>query len=329
MDDTKYVYANSRIKVLETHLLNNNLIERLKQAIDIKEILRILDGTDYKDYFKNTTDISDFEKNLRKYLKYKFEVIEKSTKEKIFGEFFLVIYDYQNAKAFLKAKLLKDYDINDVLSYSENTDDIKKSIDTNDYRNLSKYLRDGIISAERTFKRTHDPKTIDIVLDRMYYKHRLSLAKDMKYDFVLDLIKSEIDLCNIRTFIRSQKLGFDANEFSKNIIEDGYIEISNFIKWYNGNEFLDKLYYTKYNIFIESIKEWLNTDSPTRFEKEVDNYILNILKEGKSTNFGIKPIIGYLYALIAETKNLRIIFEGIINKVPNELISERLRDMYV
>ena len=52
------------------------------------------------------------------------------------------------------------------------------------------------------------------------------------------------------------------------------------------------------------------------------------LKEQKIVPFGPAAMIGYLYAKEIESKNLRIILIGKINKVPEEILRSRVRDTY-
>ena len=52
------------------------------------------------------------------------------------------------------------------------------------------------------------------------------------------------------------------------------------------------------------------------------------LKEQKIVPFGPSAMIGYLYAKEIESKNLRIILIGKINKVPEETLRSRVRDTY-
>lgn len=332
MNDAKYIYANSRIKVLETRLLNSAIIERLLNADRLEEVIKILNDTDYKNYFTTVEDIFNFEENLGRFLKDKFKIIEESTKTKIFEEFFTIMYDYQNAKALLKAKYLNNIDLKSILSYSGNIDvnQLKKAIDKREYSNLTTYLINGLDAAEANFNLTRDPQQIDIILDKAYFKQKYDISLDLGYDFIIDMVKTEIDLNNIRTYIRSYKLGLTEGDFSKNLLDDGYIDANTFTEWYRDSvDILEKIEFTKYSSFKDAVQNWLNTNSPSYFEKKFDNYMLDFVKSGKMTNFGIMPIIGYLYSLINETKNLRIIFVGKLNEVPKELIEERLRDMYV
>jgi len=70
-------------------------------------------------------------------------------------------------------------------------------------------------------------------------------------------------------------------------------------------------------------KKTLNT-----FDIRKDNFLMAKLKEHKIVPFGPSALAGYLYAKEIESKNLRILLIGKINKVPEEILRSRVRDSY-
>ena len=93
---------------------------------------------------------------------------------------------------------------------------------------------------------------------------------------------------------------------------------------------IDRLAYKDYGKVVEEgISNYIKTKSLTKFEKLSDDFIFELAKKGKFVAFGIEPLIGYLMAKENETKIIRMIMVGKINEIPNELIRERLRDVYV
>ena len=81
---------------------------------------------------------------------------------------------------------------------------------------------------------------------------------------------------------------------------------------------------TDYGFLAESLGE-----SFTAFEKQCDNEIVSRLENAKYATFGPDPLIAYYYAKQAEAKNVRIILSAKASGVPAEIISERVRDIYV
>ena len=72
-----------------------------------------------------------------------------------------------------------------------------------------------------------------------------------------------------------------------------------------------------------------NTSEANLLEKLSDNYIMDLMKTGKLVTFGPERILSYIYAKETEIKIIRIIMVGKLNNIAEEVIRERLRDIYV
>ena len=55
---------------------------------------------------------------------------------------------------------------------------------------------------------------------------------------------------------------------------------------------------------------------------------MNMMKEAKMIPFGGEPLLAYIYAKETEIKVVRIIMVGKLNNIAEEVIRERLRDIY-
>ena len=64
-------------------------------------------------------------------------------------------------------------------------------------------------------------------------------------------------------------------------------------------------------------------------EKVLENKVVELIRKYKNINYGIEPVITYILAKEYEMKAIRLIMTGKINKIPNEVIKERLREIYV
>ena len=94
--------------------------------------------------------------------------------------------------------------------------------------------------------------------------------------------------------------------------------------------FINKISRTPYAKVLSSILEdYTATGNITSLDVLYDNYIMNHAKEAKRVNFGPEPIIAYIIAKETEIKIIRIIMVGKVNKVSEEVIRERLRELYV
>ena len=70
-------------------------------------------------------------------------------------------------------------------------------------------------------------------------------------------------------------------------------------------------------------------ESLSDFELWCDNKKMEYIKTAKRKSFGFDPIMAFLIAKEYELQAVRIILSGKLNDVPVNILSERLRDMYV
>ena len=74
-------------------------------------------------------------------------------------------------------------------------------------------------------------------------------------------------------------------------------------------------------------EEGMRTALPA-VERAIDNLLLETIAPAKSIPLGIEPLIGYLLAKEREILNLRLVITGKLNKLPEETVRRRLRNVY-
>ena len=68
--------------------------------------------------------------------------------------------------------------------------------------------------------------------------------------------------------------------------------------------------------------------SPSAFERQMENELMDCARRGKRVTLGPEPLIGYLLAKEAEIRALHIVASGIRTGLPEASIRERLRELY-
>ena len=70
-------------------------------------------------------------------------------------------------------------------------------------------------------------------------------------------------------------------------------------------------------------------ESPAAFERFVDDRLITLAKEScKRASEGAEPLLGYYLGTEAEKKTLHILYSGIKTKTDQDIIRERLREIY-
>ncbi len=332
MDVMKFTQAVSRIWVLETKLLDKPKVERMIEAPSASEVLRILNETEYSNVSANIKRPEDYEEILTAELKRIYDLVYEISPVKEVVKIMSLKYDYHNIKVLLKGKVL-DKDLSSMLIKLGNLDlqEIKRKIDGDNLKSLNGIIGKGAQEAMKVFEETKDPQKIDIIVDKYMYKELVEIKNNLNYKFIDNLVKAMIDSTNVRTLLRIKKQN-KGRDFAREVIVDGgVIDSSKLISLLNESpeNIMSKLQSTIYSDLIkEGFEGYISNESVSLLEKLSDNYIMELMKGSKLVTFGPEKILSYIYAKETEIKVIRIIMVGKLNNIAEEVIRERLRDIY-
>lgn len=333
MSENKYLYSVTRIRALETKLLDKTKIERMIEARNADEIVKILYETEYASSISEMKCIEDYEAVLSKELSNTYELLSEISPVPELTNLFLLRYDIHNLKTLLKSSYLGE-DSDELLSSIGTIplQRLKTMVKEKDFRDLDPILKECVEEIVGEFTLNPDPQMIDVTLDKCLFKLMYKSAKDNKSSFLMDYISTQIDLINIRSLVRVKAMGYGRDFLKKVILLNGKLDYAFYNDIFDESleTLIEKLAFKDYGKVVEEgIASYIKTKSLTKFEKLSDDFIFELAKKGKYVAFGIEPLVGYLMAKENEAKIIRMIMVGKINGIPNELIRERLRDVYV
>lgn len=333
MSENKYLYSVTRIRALETKLLDKVKIERMIDAQNTDEVIKILYETEYASSISEMKSAEDYESALSKELSKTYELLREISPVPELTNLFLLRYDIHNLKTLLKSSYLDEE--NDELLSDIGTiplQKLKRMVKEKDFSELNPMLRECVEEVAGEFTVNPDPQLIDVTLDKCLYNLMYKTALDNKSSFLTDYISTQIDLINIKSLVRVKSIGYGRDFLKKVLLLNGKLDYAFFNDIFDESleALIDRLAYRDYSKVIEEgISNYMKTKSLTKFEKLSDDFIFELAKKGKYVAFGIEPLVGYLMAKENEAKIIRMIMVGKINEIPNELIRERLRDVYV
>ena len=333
MNRMDFSQAVIRIKVLEKRLLTRARLERMADAENLEEVMKILGETEYQQHLGNLKRVEDYEQVLALEMKRVYHLMDELTGEKVIKDLLAMKYDYHNLKVLVKEKisgkllshLLVPYGTRDMGS-------VKTALAAGDYRELEEPIREALLQVLSDYEKTGDPQRIDILLDRSYYEHLVHIAKETKIPLFEDYVKNQVDFANVRTLIRVKKMDKDLKFLEEVLLPGGNIERETLL--YAIHDSLDTIMVKLKNEKLSKpillgLEAFRKTGRLSEFEKIADNELMNLNKGSKNVIFGPEPLFSYLHAKEAEVKALRIIMVSKINKLSPETIRERLRDLYV
>jgi V/A-type H+/Na+-transporting ATPase subunit C len=332
MDRMDFTHAVARLRVIEKRLLDKVKIERLLECETPEEVLKVLQETQYGERISNARDIHSYEDVLRGELKDLYNTMYKLTPEKSVIDIMALKYDYHNIKVLEKEKS-GDKDLSNLLIPIGTipVDTLRTIILSGEFKALNPLMREAVNEVEVDFTANKDPQNIDIILDKYMFKDMLQRALATEIEFIIEYVKVYIDITNIKTMLRVKKQNKDSRFLEEVLIEGGTVEKKTFIYGINESleNFINSVSKSPYTKALTSILESYNsTGNFSTLEVIFDNYIINKAKSAKIINFGPEPLIAFIIAKENEIKIVRIIMVGKINKVPSEVIKERLRELY-
>lgn len=308
MNRNDFILAASIIKVKEKKLLTEQKLIRMLEINTSKEILKILNDTDYSYSMLGITSEDMYEEILFKEMKRVYSFArELAKKDQKIVDILSLKYEYQNLKLLLK---------NDISNI-----------------NLDKYILDtGIKDKERlnsSFKKVKNIKNIQeatIILDKMYLEHLNDIANELEFDIFKKYSKLVIDKYNVVTFLRLKKQNKNIDYVEDIFVDNGSINKDELIKIYENNDYIkvfkkysDSKYWDKFE----------KNNNISEIEKMYDNLIIELAIEYKNVNIGPEPIFTYILAKEYEMKALRLIISSKLNSVNIDLVKERMRGTYV
>lgn len=330
MDRSKFIQSSTRLRVMEKELLKSENFIRASETETLEDALRSLSDTVYNKYINKISSPTEYEYILKEELTRFYDELFDISPSKIPIRLITLKYFYHNLKVLIKEDIgkkdLKDLYMNiGDFDLKEYRDALVKGSKKNKYFEL-------IQRVEETYEEKKDPQLIDIYLDNAYFTELLELAEESQVDLFIEYAKNLIDFTNIRTLLRAKKQEKDVEFLRQIIIEGGNVRKETYLDLLNREVSSDTDVFKKLEIYkyikeaLDSFKERGNLSD---FEREMDNYFIDLIKDVKYITYGPEVIFANVLAKEMEIKNLRIILVSKLNGLDSEFIREKLRDTYV
>lgn len=313
--DTDYAYSVAKVRAAETRLLDRMKLQRMAEAANAEEALKILKENGYEG--ESAEEMLAAERTKT----YAF-LRDISPSREVF-DIFLVKNDYHNVKVLLKAEFLgENYDFLLTDSGRYPVQLVKNAVESRVMGQLPQVMQDAVARAINLYEKTADPQLCDLELDCAAYCEMQQMAQATKSAYVKDIVATMADLVNIKSVVRVRRMGKGTDFLLRALVSGGKIKEQELAR--EGLERLSKLLQgTPYEVLSDF------EDNLSELEKQADNFLIRYIKRAKYVTFGMEPLVAYLMAKENEIKLARIILTGKKNNLPAEMIKERLRESYV
>jgi len=324
-----YLYISARIHAMENRMLTRERMERMLDARTAEDAAKVLTECGYEDFPALTP--AAIEHLLDQARLELFADLRKASPDPGIVDVFCIKYDYHNAKVLLKAAAMGTDPAGLFIDAGRcPVRQLREDFEREDLDHCTPVFRQAVAEARGVLASSADPQAADLILDRAYYEEMLQAARSVNSRFLEGYVRLSIDSANLRSAVRSARMGRGADFLKRVLIQGGNVKLDSLIAAATGGADLAGVFArTPLEGAAEAGAKAMEGGPLTEFERLCDNAVTAYLTQGKRVAFGEHPLIGYLYAREAELTTIRIILTGRLAGLDTDAIRERLRDSYV
>lgn len=321
MKDTTFAFADSKIRALEGMLLTPSEQEALIQAKDVKSCLELLDS------FGWTVLDDSVDSVLAAREQSCWELVSDLLEADSPVRAALTCFnDFHNLKVTLKAMALHQTPNCYLYPTALDTDNLVSVLSEKRYEELPERFRNAAAEGYDLLIRTSDGQRTDSCLDRAATKEMLHLAEKSESDFLYRYALLSADVANLKVACRGALTAKPASFFEEALVSTENLDATGLAS--AASKGIEALYDYLSGTPCADLAEQFKV-SASAFEKASDDALIELLRDTRTTAFGVEPVVVYYYATLNEIRNVRILLACKQNGTSNEVITERMRELYV
>ena len=315
-----YIYAVARIRAKELGLLTRQDMEQLLSCKSYDDCLRVLSD-------KGWASSTDAEELLSAEEEKTWALMRELTDD--MTPFALLLYptDFNNLKAAIKS-VVGNTEPHRVFLPGGTVEPelILRAVKERDFSLLPKPLEAAAEEAYPLFLETQDGQLCDVTIDRHCLVTMTEEGKQSREPVLQAYAELFCALSNIKVSVRACKTKKPLQFLQSALAPCGTLDIELLAKAACAG--LDDLYAylltTEYDAAVEALKT-----SYSAFEKWCDDKVMALVQNQKSEFFTAGPLFAYVVARRSEIASVRVILSGKLNELDDDMIRERVREMYV
>jgi len=328
--DTDYLGISASVRVLENSLLTSEQYEQLIAAKSDDEEAKLLQSFGYGQLEPKHPEAIDAD--LMAVRAEALDELAAAMPTPGDLDVFKIKYDYHNVKVLLKAEATNVSPGEMLIGLGRASDkEMYLAHQERDGSNLPGHIDDAAREGYDILAATRDPQLCDVAVDRWYFIDLLETAEATGSEFLLGYVRLQIDAANLRTLVRTMRMGKNADFLRGVAFDGGTVSTDELLRVSaSGGSGLAELYApTLLAAAGAAGAKAVSGASLTDFERECDDALSAYLESARLIPFGEEPVLAYLAARETEFTNLRIILMGRMAGVPTDVIRSRLRAVYV
>ena len=325
--DERYLCVSAYVRALEAQLLTGGDLQRMIDADDVREAIRVLTDHGYPEMAPHMVSLED---TLRHHREALMASLSDFLPEGGLLDLFRIRYDYHNAKVALKA-LWTDVDGTRLLMGGGRLEPfaLYHALQTGEEGDLPDLLLAAVREARDTVGATGDPQKGDLILDRACFAEQLSLAERANSPFLTGYIRLLTDTANLQAAVRVLRMGKNTHLLQEALFPGGTVEPDILAESARTGDLTAPWAASPLEEAAELGRQALTGGSLTAFEKACDDALTRYLQNAVLIPFGLEPVLAFIAAREQEQRNIRIIVSGRLANLSADTIRERMRESYV
>lgn len=332
MRDTDYKGINTLIRTYELRLLKQEDFERLIKADSLKAALDFLKTSDYEFDTEEVLHNKDFNGFLITHLARVYSELYEVAPQPELLDLFTLRYSYHNLKVLLKERFLEQNHSELLIPIGRlSIESLRNLVETKESNAAHPIMAEAVKSVMEEYAESGRIEAVTVYMDTYYLRHLRAISDGLNNETITKITNLIIDMYNLTTVVRSRKqnkprshlytLLSSAGSISKQELIDESINgpVAVIRKLYGGQSYSSEL---------EKVISDANTVQTLKLDKLQADLIHDVVSSGLYEAFGPMPLLGYVYAKETEVTNLRLLLVGKDNAISEDILRERVRQVY-
>ena len=320
-----YTYAVARIRCQELSLFSAPMMEQLIACKSYDEALRFLADKGWG----GAEDYTNAEALLAAEKKKTWELIGEMVEDMSVFNVLRISDDFHNLKAAIK------------LIYTNSTlpperlflnggrldpQELLAHVRAKEFGLLPGRMATAGQEAYNVLTQTGDGQLCDVILDRAALEDILDAGNTSGSEVLQEYARLTVVAADIKIAVRSGQTGKSLEFVRRALAPCPALDTDALARAAvaGPNAVVDYLAQSDYAEAAGALQE-----SPAAFERWCDNLIIRHLQPQKANPFTVGPLAAFILARENEIKCARVVLSGKLNNLPESIIRERMREMYV
>lgn len=320
--ERSYEYAVGSVRVRELKLLRRADLETLLAAGSADELLTLLRD-------KGHGDGATVDELLAMRTRALWEYVASVAPDMAAFDCLLCQNDAHNVKLIIKSILHHAaYERLVLTPVTVPVEDIAGAVKERRFDRLPPWIAAAAETAFETVAGAEDAQLADAVIDRAAMVHMLETAKAVKSPFLTRYMTMTVAYMQVKLALRAARIGKSAAFLEQALCPVEGLELAALMQMTLKSEAALTEWLAKQPAYDLPAAMEAYGQSPSAFEKWVDDRLMAEALTCKRVTLGPEPLIGYVLAVEAENKVIHILASGLKTGQPETAIRERVRELY-